>query len=607
MARTSRNLLLSCAVLSALSGRAFTQTKPTIAVTGAEVSGDSGTITVSINVSAYDAPVTETVTYGPYSTTASIAAAFGGMFTRDYNSTNGMKAEIGLTAKAGCSGTSNSLITFALASGTFGALGILGPTTSFNLNASGSPPTGFASVQQISYASGQLTMSTNMAGADFFYTLDGSPATIASQLYTAPITVSSSQTVNSEVVNVGSGGGVVQNMNNASWCSTAVGGSGCTPSTTNWETIVTDDSSLESYNVPYLKNGGGVSGIPSSLSFTQGLSSPSLDSLTLHMTMGTNSTANTQVLYTGSGSWPAVSANQIEEDFWILQGSSGTYKSYQDETDMELFDRDLQLDASLECDSSVGYWRYNGQGGTWQDFPTPAITKDCPYPYGTLSTAITSTSQCSFTLSAPVDVGSYITFYGLENIQVTAVSGGGSSGTQVTECIRGAALPGHGSTAPSTYASGTGWAEWVHVQWYADFNPGVTNSVLSGSYGQPTSCTTLSPPSLDTTPQSVPIGTPTECVFFGSLKINGTLFGSTLYGGTQWGQQTVYKSNGEAITVSNLYRPTEAGYSNGGPVQRCFNQFQLYSENVGTVDFYLDNDNVTCSYGVMARYTFVVP
>jgi hypothetical protein len=277
---------------------------------------------------------------------------------------------------------------------------------------------------------------------------------------------------------------------------------------------------------------------------------------------------------------------------------------------MELFDRDLQLDASLECDSSQGYWRYNGQGGGWVNFPTEII-KDCPYPYGTLSTAITSTSQCSFTLSAPVDVGSYITFYEAENILVTAVSGGGSSGTQVTECIRGAALPGHGSTAPSTYASGTGWAEWVHVQWYADLNPGVTEpnpSGLSTDYSQPGYCTTLSAPVSDTTPPDVPIGTPTECVFFGYLKINGTLYGSTLYGGTQWGQQTVQNSNGENITVSNLYRPTEAGYSNGSePVQRCFNQLQLYSLNTGTVDFYLDNDNVTCSYGVVAAYSFVVP
>ena len=404
---------------------------------------------------------------------------------------------------------------------------------------------------------------------DIFYTIDG-PVYSASTLFTGPIALPnpSAHTIYASVWNVGAGGGVTQNQNTLSYC--LLGTSGCTASKTNWETVVGSNCAL-TFNLPYMKHGGGTSGCPSGGSFVQNMSSPSLDGSTLHMIMNTTTTGNTQVLYTGSQNSPAPSATNIMQDFWILQGNSGSYKSFEDELDMELFDRGLQLDLSLQCDSQASHWRWDGQGGGWREFPV-TIKRDCPLPFGTLTTAITSTTQCAFTLSAPVDVGTILSFYGTENILINSVSGGGQSGTQVTGCTRGYALPGHAAGAKTTYTAGANWAEWVHVQWFGVFNPGETN------------CTSLNN------------GKPIECVYGGFLIINGVLYGSTLYGGTAWGTLNVRNSAGAAIIVPSLVAPAEPGYAQS--LSRCFNQFQLYSQHVGAVDFYVDLDNVTCGYGL---------
>jgi RHS repeat-associated protein len=120
-------MLLLIAVLG-LSVHALASSTATITVSGAErqVSGnwDTNSITISFN------GFSETVSPGQFSTVASIASAFAGKFSRDY-------ANAGLSAQVIC-GSSNSLITFTLQGSTaFGALGVTGSTTSFQMTSTG--------------------------------------------------------------------------------------------------------------------------------------------------------------------------------------------------------------------------------------------------------------------------------------------------------------------------------------------------------------------------------------------------------------------------------------------------------------------------------------
>lgn len=92
----------------------------TITIGGSEQSGDANNITVSFN------GFKETVNYGPYSTSTSIASAFGAKFANDY-------VPVGLYAKA-----SGNVITFVwLGTTPFSSLDVEGSTTSFQLTSSG--------------------------------------------------------------------------------------------------------------------------------------------------------------------------------------------------------------------------------------------------------------------------------------------------------------------------------------------------------------------------------------------------------------------------------------------------------------------------------------
>jgi RHS repeat-associated protein len=120
MSRKFGNLILLLAVVLGLAGRALASSTATITVNGAEQSGDSNTITVSFN------GFVETVRYGQYSTPASVASAFGAMFSRDY-------LQDGL-----CANASGSTINFKLkGSAPFGTLDVNGSTASFQLASSG--------------------------------------------------------------------------------------------------------------------------------------------------------------------------------------------------------------------------------------------------------------------------------------------------------------------------------------------------------------------------------------------------------------------------------------------------------------------------------------
>lgn len=80
----------------------------------------------------------ETVAYGQFSSSQSVAAAFAAKFSADYHS-------FGLYAKAGAPGTAPSVITFELTDGSnFGSLNVVDSATSFSLSSSGFTPTSLA-------------------------------------------------------------------------------------------------------------------------------------------------------------------------------------------------------------------------------------------------------------------------------------------------------------------------------------------------------------------------------------------------------------------------------------------------------------------------------
>jgi len=138
-----------------------------ITVGGSEqqVSGvwDTKPITISFN------GFTETVSPGQFSTTASIASAFAGKFSRDYE-------KVGLSAQVICT-TSKSIITFALPGG-FGAVDVTGSTTSFQMT-----PAGFASVISVAADSGTVTLTVGgVTAATTNYGEGATPTTVAAGL-----------------------------------------------------------------------------------------------------------------------------------------------------------------------------------------------------------------------------------------------------------------------------------------------------------------------------------------------------------------------------------------------------------------------------------------
>src|SRR6202453_1002181 len=91
-----------------------------------------------------------------------------------------------------------------------------------------------------SYSGGQVTMSTTLAGASIFYTLDGSTATEASIEYTGnPVTVAPGTTINAAAVLMTSGGNTGVTVQNGQVTSS------------NWKTVLSSSSTQSS---PYVSN-----------------------------------------------------------------------------------------------------------------------------------------------------------------------------------------------------------------------------------------------------------------------------------------------------------------------------------------------------------------
>ncbi len=128
MSRTFCNLMM-LAVLLSLGSSAFASSTATIQVMGAERPGDASSITISFSDNG-GRIYSQTLSYGQFSTPASVASAIGAMFSNAYV-TGGY-----LSAQVSC-GT-NNLVRFALTSpATFGNLTVSGSATSFQLVSSG--------------------------------------------------------------------------------------------------------------------------------------------------------------------------------------------------------------------------------------------------------------------------------------------------------------------------------------------------------------------------------------------------------------------------------------------------------------------------------------
>jgi len=166
MWRTSRSPIVLLVFLFGLSARALATTKATITVAGTEqqVSGvwDTASITISFN------GFTETVSPGQYATSASIASAFAAKFARD-DTSNGLSAQV-------ICGSSSSLITFALASGTYGPVSVTGSTTSFQMTPAGFQTGPISDTGTVTLTVGGVAAATTPYGAS------STPSSIASGL-----------------------------------------------------------------------------------------------------------------------------------------------------------------------------------------------------------------------------------------------------------------------------------------------------------------------------------------------------------------------------------------------------------------------------------------
>jgi hypothetical protein len=244
------------------------------------------------------------------------------------------------------------------------------------------------------------------------------------------------------------------------------------------------------------------------------------------------------------------------------------------------------LGASFQCSIIDGGWQYNGQHKPcWTNLysdgftGTQKIKHDCQFPFGTLSSAITSSTQQSFTVTpnvtgsvtaATVEPG-MIVLIDNEEILCTA-----SSGNTCTASKRG-----WGGTGATTHAAGAYYAGSVHVQYHVTFKPGDTSVCKS----------------------DVTTGDPVECIFIDYLILNNVKYDfHTIYG-----EKTVSGVAGYSALTIPAWVYT---YSS----DRVFDQKQIdVKSGIGStsspaeVGEFVDRDNVTASWGILASASYTVP
>jgi hypothetical protein len=455
-------------------------------------------------------------------------------------------------------------------------------------------------------------MSTTLQGASIFYTLDGSTATEASIEYINPVPVAPGTTINAAAVQMqmsgGNAGVAVQNGQATFGDFKTV--LACTDTTSQCEPYTAY------YNTPAIDwgtgaSGGdqGVEGIPTQIGMVVGQSLPSVtgSSTTTNFNMTTQNLSGAgnglQVLWpynVGSG---CDSCTSMIEDFYIWPQFTGTGASDINPAMVENWELDMNswkqgdsygyLGASFQCSILDGGWQYNGQHTPgWTNLSSAGyssmtkINHDCQFPFGTLSTAITSATQQSFTVTpnvtgsvtaATVEAGMIVQ---IDNEEILCTA---SSANTCTASQRGWA----GTTAV-THAVGALYSGSVHVQYHLTFKPGDTSvCTLDGTSG----------------PNGVPSGAAVECEFIDYLIVNNNKYDfHSIYG-----TQTVGGVAGYSALTIPAYTYTYA-------VDRVFDQKQIdVKSGIGSVSSpqqvgeFIDRDNVTASYGVLGSQTYVVP
>lgn len=479
-----------------------------------------------------------------------------------------------------------------------------------NATSSGHPPSnttcnhytaGTDSDLSFSYSDGHVTMSTALPGATIFYTLDGSTATEASIEYTGtPVPVDPGTVIHAaavQMVSNGAAGVAVQNGQ-------------INPN--NFKTVLASSAAqsapyLSYYNSPHIQYGAGknacnqgVCGIPTEIGMVANQPLPSVTG----SSTATNFNMTTENL-PGAGSglqvlWPynagalggCDSCTTMIEDFYIWPQYTSTINPANVENwelDMNSWNLTIPtygyLGASFQCSIIDGGWQYNGQHSPgWTNFSATGsaamtrINHDCQFPFGTLATSIDSPTQQSFTVTpnvtgsvtaATVEPG-MILLIDNEEILCTAATG--------NTCT--ASKRGWAGTGATTHASGALYMGSVHVQYHVTFDPGVNACLLNNKSGAPV-----------------------ECVFIDYMILNNVKFDfHALYG-----EQTVNGVPGySALTVP--------AYNYTYPPDRVFDQKQIdVKGGIGSpsspaeVGEFIDRDNVTASFGVLASGSYTVP